>query len=78
MIEWLRARMIDDARHAWRWLSMRAMALDTAFLVVWATLPDDLKQALPSWLVPTMAVFVLCVGMIGRILKQSPPGSGAD
>lgn len=72
MIE-LRKYFIDDASRAWRWLSMQAMAIDTAFLVVWATLPDDLKTALPSWLVPAMAVFVLLVGMIGRIVKQKTP-----
>ncbi len=77
-MNWIRAQLVDDIAHAWRWTSMRAMALNTAFLVVWATLPDDLKSALPSWLIPAMAIFVLCVGMVGRILKQSPPEKGTE
>lgn len=68
--------LIDDARHAWKWISMRAMALDAAFLVSWATVPEDLKAALPSWLVPMMAVFVLVVGMIGRVVKQGDKDAG--
>lgn len=66
----IEARLVDDARKSWRWISVRAMALDTAFLVTWATIPDDLKSALPSWLVPACASAVLVIGIVGRVIKQ--------
>lgn len=68
--------LTEDAGHAWRWISIRAMAIDSAFLISWATVPADLKAALPSWLVPMMAVFVLVVGMIGRVIKQGDKDAG--
>lgn len=69
----LKIELVDDAANAWRWLSMRAMALDAAFLLAWPTLPDDLKAALPSWLVTGSAVMVLFIGMVGRVIKQKGP-----
>ena len=69
----IEAKLVDDAGKAWRWTSVRAMALDTAFLITWATIPDDLKAALPSWLVPVAASAVLVIGVIGRVLKQKDP-----
>lgn len=66
----IESRLVDDAAQAWRWISVRAMTLDAAFLTTWAAMPDDLKGALPSWLVPAIASAVLIVGIIGRLLKQ--------
>lgn len=58
-------------RKAYKWFSLQASAINVAFLVTWASMPDDIKTALPSWLVPAMAVFVLVVGMVGRMTKQA-------
>lgn len=62
-------------RKAYKWFSMQAMAFDAALLAVWATIPDDLKSGLPGWLVPSAAMFVLIVGMFGRLTNQEPPKS---
>ncbi len=68
--------LIHNWREAWRWISMWAMAANVAFLGTWAALPDDLKTALPSWIVPTAAVIVLVIGMAGRLIKQEPKQGG--
>lgn len=69
----IKAHLVEDAGKWWRWISVRAMVLDTAFLVTWATIPDDLKAALPSWLVPLCASGVLVIGVVGRVFKQKDP-----
>jgi hypothetical protein len=66
----IKVELVHNWRFAWRFFSMQAMAINTAFLATWAVLPDDIKSALPSWLVPVAAVFLLVVGMAGRIIKQ--------
>lgn len=63
-------KLVPEWRKAWRWVSMQAMALATAALATWSLMPDDLKSALPSWLVPGFAAGVLIFGMAGRLVKQ--------
>jgi hypothetical protein len=72
----MKFEIVHNWRSAWRFISMRAMAANVAFLGTWAALPDDLKSALPSWLVPTVAVIVLVIGMGGRLIKQEPKQGG--
>lgn len=50
--------------------SVRALALQTAMLVAWAQMPDDLKNALPHWLLPAIGGFVLFVGTLGAMFNQ--------
>lgn len=66
-------KLVPYWKTAWRWLSMQAMTFNVAFLATWAILPDDLKSALPSWLVPFVAVAVLLIGIAGRMVHQEPP-----
>lgn len=86
MLHTLRTRLTDWAdrwlvphwRHAYRWFSLQAAALQAAVLITWATLPDDMKSALPSWLLPLIAGFVLVVGVVGRMTHQKdPPNASA-
>ena len=72
----MKFELIHNWRAAWRFFSMQAMALNTAFLATWAVLPDDLKSALPSWLVPSAAVALLVIGMGSRLVKQEPKQGG--
>lgn len=68
---WADAHLVPQWRHAYKFFSIQSAALQAAVLVTWATLPDDLKQALPPWLLPVIAGFVLVVGVIGRLTHQS-------
>lgn len=65
-------RVVSDWRRAHKWISMQAMTGAAALLTTWGLMPDDLKQALPSWLVPMIAVLALGLGIGGRLIDQTP------
>lgn len=70
LVVWADANCVPYWRHVTQFFSVRALALQTAMLIAWAQMPDDLKQALPHWLLPTIAFFVLAVGTVGAMFKQ--------
>lgn len=72
---WADDHLIPQWRHAYKFFSIQSAALQMAVLMTWATLPDDLKSALPGWLLPCIAGFVLSVGVVGRMTHQDaiPP-----
>lgn len=67
-------KLIEEWRSAWKWFSVQSMALATAALVTWGLIPEDLKTALPSWLVPIFAAGLLILGIAGRLVQQNPKG----
>jgi hypothetical protein len=62
--------VIEEWKHAWRWFSVQAMAASAAVQAVWVTLPGDLKQHLPEWLVTALSLVLLLAGIGGRLLRQ--------
>jgi hypothetical protein len=62
--------LIEDAKQAWRWLSMQIPAFNATFLLVWASLPQKFQDALPLPWVIGIAVVLLVAGMVGRLVKQ--------
>lgn len=71
IMAWADRRLVPGWRRAYTFFSIQSAALQAAVLVTWATLPDDMKTSLPSWLLPLIAGFVLVVGVIGRLTHQS-------
>lgn len=69
--------LIPHWRHAYKFFSLQSAAVQAAVLLTWGTMPDDMKQSLPTWLLPTLAMFVLGVGVVGRMTKQ-PTVPGGD
>jgi hypothetical protein len=67
---WADAHLVPQWRKAHHFLSIRAAALQGALLLAWAQMPDDMKQGLPSWLLPSIAIFVLVVGTMGVLVNQ--------
>lgn len=63
-------RLVDDARRAWRWFSVQAMALAVAGQVAWANMPGDLKASVPPNLVTYGTIGLLVLGILGRLVKQ--------
>ena len=61
---------VREWKQAWRWFSVQAMAASAAIQAVWVTLPDDLKQHLPEWLVTALSLGLLLVGIGGRLIRQ--------
>lgn len=62
----LRRRLADDAHEAWRWGSMRFLALGGVVQAALLTTPDAVKDHVPEWVLQGMASFSLfCVVAAG-------------
>lgn len=73
-MKWLkRWQPVDDWREAATWLSMQAMAVNTAFLSVWALVPQKFQDALGEKWVFGIAIALLVLGMFGRLTAQQKP-----
>jgi len=68
-------KLLQDWKQAWKWFSMQAMAIVIVMLAAWAAMPDDLKDALPHWVVALIAATVLLLGIAGRLVDQSKPNA---
>ena len=71
-------KLIDEAKHAWKMLSMQAMAAAGALQIGWTQLPDDLKASIPHQWVSYATTALLVIGMVGRLVKQDGIGDGAN
>ena len=79
----LRARLIDDVRHAWRfatvWLSALAASLMTvlaAFPDLWAQMPAEVRELLPARAQAVVPALFFVAILAARIIKQAPPARG--
>lgn len=80
----LQAKMVSDAKNAWKWLSMQFMALaasltglEEAVKQGWIGLPDDVKATMGTWVPRAIGAAVL-VAIVGRLWKQSPQPSASS
>ena len=64
-------RLVDNARQAWRWFSVQAMALAVAIEGAWLAIPADLKGRVPETWVDAATMGLLVLGIFGRLVKQS-------
>jgi hypothetical protein len=63
-------KVIEEWRQAWRWFSMQAMVMVAALQGGWTAMPDDLKQHFPPRLVTGLSIFLLVLGIGGRLVRQ--------
>lgn len=64
-------KLVDNARDAWRWFSVQAMALAVAIEGAWLAIPPDLKSRIPETWVDAVTMGLLVLGIFGRLVKQS-------
>jgi hypothetical protein len=62
----LRLRVITDWRHAWKWSSMRFLALGGVIQGAIITTPDAVKEHVPEWVMQGMSCFALWLHDRGR------------
>ena len=63
-------RFVDDAKSAWRWFSVQAMAWALAIQGAWQAMPDDMKASIPAGFVHWLTMALLVFGIAGRLVKQ--------
>ena len=72
----MKLRLIEDWHHAYRWSSMRFLALGGACQFTLATAPDRVLDYVPYWATQALSVFslgcILAAG-IGRITTTEKP-----
>ena len=66
----MRIKLVDDARKAWKWISVQAMAAALAIQGAWSMVPEDMKANLPKHLIEGATVALLVLGIVGRLVKQ--------
>ena len=64
-------KLVDDAKGAWRWISMRCMTIAGAVQGAWMFLTDDMKASIPTNIVQWVTGGLLVLGIAGRLVKQS-------
>lgn len=63
-------KLVKDAKQAWRWWSVRAMALQGAAAGSWLAVPVDMRSSVPPEWLAAGAVVLTALGIAGRLLDQ--------
>ena len=66
--------LVENARNAWRWFSMQALAFLAVVPVIWFQLPPETQQLIPDAAKPWIVTGVALAGMAGRMIKQPEAG----
>ena len=65
-------KMVKDAKSAWRWFSVQALALSAALPMIWAQLPPETRMLIPPKWLPWIITVVALAGIVGRLIEQGP------
>jgi hypothetical protein len=63
-------KLVKDARRAWRFFSVQAMAVAGALQGAWLAVPPDLQARVPEDIVDGLTVAILALGIVGRLVDQ--------
>jgi len=63
-------KLIPDAKRAWRWFSVQAMALSGIIPAAWLAVPDEMRAAVPTEWLAACAIALAVLGVIGRLVDQ--------
>jgi hypothetical protein len=66
-------KLVDDFKSAWRWFSVQAMFLAFVLQGAWEAVPADMKASIPQQYVTYITLFLLAMGIAGRLVKQEKP-----
>jgi hypothetical protein len=65
-------RLVDNARSAWRWLSVQALAVLAVLPLAWSSIPPDVQAWLPEEYRPWVLAVLALGGIAGRLIDQGP------
>lgn len=63
-------KLVDDWKDCLRWFSVNMMLIAATIQGVWASLSDDMRASVPQGTVSGITIFVLVMGVAGRLIKQ--------
>ena len=63
-------KLVPNAKRAWRWLSVQAMAVSGIAPAAWLSVPEDMRAAVPAEWMATFAVVLAVLGICGRLVDQ--------
>lgn len=69
----MQLRLIPDWRRAWKWSSVRFVAVAAGLQLTLLAFPQQLQAALPEWVVQGTALLCLVGAALGRITTTEPP-----
>lgn len=65
-------KLIENWHRAWKWMSVRCMALAAAIQGAWMFIPDDMRRSIPHHIVEGATVVLLLAGVVGRVTTSIP------
>ena len=63
-------RLVDNAKNAWKFFSVQAMAVAGALQGAWLAMPPDLQARVPGEWVDALTMAILALGIVGRLVDQ--------
>jgi len=63
-------KLVDNARNAWKWWSVRIAMFMAVLPPVWMELPDDIKAFIPPHWRPWIASGIAVAIIIARLIPQ--------
>lgn len=63
-------KLVPNWRKAWRWLSMRFLALAAAAQVAWQTMPPEALAVIPVGWRGYITLGLVLAAMVGRVIDQ--------
>lgn len=63
-------KLVDDWKDAWKWHSVWIAAVLAALPVAWASMPADLKSAVPDTWLPYISGVMFLAFLVGRVRAQ--------
>ena len=73
----MKIKLVPDWKRSLRWFSVQVPAVNTAFLLTWAQLPVKFQDAFPITWVIAIAVALIVIGVVGRLIDQTPKAGPA-
>lgn len=73
MLSLIRRRLTDDAHDAWKWGSMRFLAVGGVMQAALVSTPDAVKEHVPEWALQAMAIFSLFCIVAAGISRVTQP-----
>lgn len=73
----IKIKLVPDWKRSLRWFSVQVPAVNTAFLSTWALLPVKFQDAVPVPWVIGIAVALIVIGVVGRLIDQTPKANPA-